>query len=522
MAFHRPDGEPVHVETTRPELIPSVVALVAHPDDERYAQPLFGTTVTSPVFGVEIPVLAHHARRDGQGRRHRDVLHVRRPHRRHLVARAAAAGPHGHRPRRPDRPARPPSGSPRRGRGRRTRTLKGKTVFSAREAMVAKLRESGDLDGEPQPTQRMTNFYEKGDKPLEIVATRQWYIRNGGRDAAVRGEMLERGAEIAVDPAHMKHRYDNWVGGLNGDWLISRQRFFGIPFPVWYPLDGEGEPDYAHPLLPREEELPLDPSTRSPPGYSEDQRGKPGGFVGDPGRDGHLGDLLADPADRRRLGDRRRPVAAVFPMDLCTQAHDIIRTWLFSRVVRAHFENHAAPVAHALISGFILDPDRKKMSKSKGNVVVPTDDPREVRRRRGPLAGRDVPARPGLAVRRDPDEGRPAAGDEGPQRLEVRPRRRRRARSTPSRSPSRSTAPCSGGWRTSSPRDGGVRRLRLHDRRSRSTEKFFWEFCDDYLELVKERAYDEDGGAATEPRPGPRWRSRSRCSCACWRRSCPT
>ena len=152
--------------------------------------------------------------------------------------------------------------------------LAGKTTFSAREAMVALLRESGDLDGEPTPTQRMANFYERGEKPLEIVSTRQWYIRNGGREDGLRDEMVARGSEIEWVPPHMRHRYDNWVGGLNGDWLISRQRFFGIAFPVWYPLDDEGEPDYDHPLLPSEAELPIDPSTDAPRGYDEAQRGK--------------------------------------------------------------------------------------------------------------------------------------------------------------------------------------------------------------------------------------------------------
>ena len=143
--------------------------------------------------------------------------------------------------------ARRPSGSTRRAAAA-YEELAGKTTFSAREAIVDRLRESGDLDGEPTPTQRMANFYEKGDKPLEIVSTRQWYIRNGGRDDELRAEMLARGDELAWMPDHMKHRYDNWVGGLNGDWLISRQRFFGVPFPVWYPLDADGEPDYDHPI----------------------------------------------------------------------------------------------------------------------------------------------------------------------------------------------------------------------------------------------------------------------------------
>ena len=129
--------------------------------------------------------------------------------------------------------------------------LAGKTTFSARAAVVDALRESGDLDGEPAATQRKANFYEKGDKPLEIVTSRQWYIRNGGRDAELRAAAAcSAASELDFHPAFMRTRYENWVGGLNGDWLISRQRFFGVPIPVWYPLDADGEVDYDQPIVP--------------------------------------------------------------------------------------------------------------------------------------------------------------------------------------------------------------------------------------------------------------------------------
>jgi valyl-tRNA synthetase len=498
IAFDRADNEgTVDVDTTRPELLASCVALVAHPDDERY-RPLLGSLVVTPLFGVEVPILAHELADPEKGTgiamicTFGDTTDVVWWRELNLPTRALIGR---------DGRFLPADFADQNWTVRDAelaqefydREVLGKTVNQARAAVVDALRSTGALIGEPREITHPVKFYEKGERPLEIVTSRQWFVRTLER----RDELLARGEELRWHPDYMRHRYRSWVEGLNVDWNISRQRFFGVPFPVWYPVDDNGDVSFDHLIIVDEEQLPLDPSSDAPAGYREDQRGEPGGFVGDPDVMDTWATSSLSPQIAGRWGTDL--FQRVFPMDLRPQAHDIIRTWLFSTIVRSHLQFNTLPFSDTLISGFIVDPDRKKMSKSIGNSVTPM-----------PLVeqyGAD-------ALRYWAAGGRPGSDttfDEGQlkigRRLGIKILNASKfvlGRLDDVEIPSATEVTDAidldllailAKLITATTDD-----FENYDyaRALERTESFFWSFCDDYVELVKIRAYGETDDAPTK------------------------
>ena len=490
LRFARGDGSFVEIDTTRPELVPACVALVAHPDDERF-KPLFGTHVITPLFGVAVPVKAHVLADPEKGSgiamicTFGDLTDVTWWRELSLPVRAVIQ---------PSGTFRPVEwGSP----GWESRDaaaaqaaydqLANLPPAKARARIVEQLQASGDLVGEPRPITHPVKFYEKGDRPLEIVTSRQWFIKT----MELREALLARGRELQWHPEYMRHRYENWVGGLAGDWCVSRQRFFGVPFPVWYPVRADGTPDYAAPLVPAESRLPIDPSTDVPDGYTADQRDQPNGFAGDPDVMDTWATSSLTPQVAGGWLDDPELFARVFPMDLRPQAHDIIRTWLFDTVLRAHLEHDALPWRHTGISGWVLDPDRKKMSKSKGNVVTPMGLLEE--------HGSDgvrywaASGRPGTDTAFDPSEMKVG------RRLSIKLLNASRFALMQADPRGPITEPLDRGMLTALAAlvDDATTQLEGYDyaRVLERTESFFWAFCDDYLELVKARRYGDFGPA---------------------------
>ncbi|HEX9124567.1 MAG TPA: valine--tRNA ligase [Actinomycetota bacterium] len=487
--FDLADGSgSVEIETSRPELIPACVALVVNPGDERF-RGLIGRSAVTPLFGAEVPIVAHELADPEKGTgvamicTFGDITDVTWWRELRLPARVVVGRDGSIAPARWGEPgwdARDADAA-----RRAHDELAGLPTKRARKRIAELLAGSGHLRGEPQPVRHVVKFYERGERPLEVVSSRQWFVKT----IEFREQLLERGRQIRWHPEHMGARYASWVEGLNGDWCISRQRFFGVPFPVWYRLDEHGVPDHDHPLVPNEERLPVDPSSDVPDGYAPEHRGQPGGFAGDP----DIMDTWATSSLTPQIagGWEEDPdlFPRVFPMDLRPQAHEIIRTWLFYTVLKAHLEHDSLPWMNAAISGFVMDPERKKMSKSKGNVVTPV----EMFERHSADAVRYWAGSARLGVDATFDEQQMKVG----RRLAIKILNASRFALTMEAQEGPVAEPVDramlAGLRTSVEQATAAFEDYDHARALEVAERFFWDFCDDYLELVKQRAYGAHG-----------------------------
>ena len=339
------DGTPAQIATTRPELIPAVVGIFHHPSDTRFKDK---KSVTIPLFNYEVGIYADESVDPEKGTGlmmvstfgdKEDVAKWKK----HKLPLRALIGLDGR-------------------LGELAGKYQGMKIEAARTAIIEDLKESGFLVKQDKITHTV-NVYERTKAPVEFVLTKQWFVKT----VEIKDKLLEMGAKLAWYPPELKNVFDNWVNGLEWDWCISRQRFFGVPIPVWY-CNKTGDP-----YVPEIHELPVDPTSDPIPQSIIDKAGH--------------SDLrgTVDVLDTWFTSSVSPQIAAGWeggdiynmtqmPLSMRPQAFEIIRTWLFYTMVKSYYHSGELPWKTTMISGHALDGKGQKMSKSLGNVV----DPREV------------------------------------------------------------------------------------------------------------------------------------------------
>lgn len=488
-------GESFTIATTRPEMLPACIAIVANPDDERFKK-YFGLTAVSPLFSSEIPFLpSGHAIPDkGTGClmictfgdtddfQFWKTSETKLPLRQILSKQGKFLEIKFDNGIGNFQSAHPETAN------KNYLKIQGLNVQNARKEILSLLSEDGSLMGDPLKINQTVKFYEKGDKPIELIPVRQWFIKV----MDYKKEFLEQGRKIKWHPEPMQLRYEQWVEALNQDWSISRQRYFGVPFPIWYKLDEAGHPDYSNPIIPNENMLPIDPLANCPEGFAEAQRNQPNGFMGDPDVMDTWATSSVTPLINSSWKQDDKRHRHLFPADLRPQAHEIIRTWAFYTIVKSWMHENEIPWKEIAISGWVVDPNKNKMSKSKGNII----EPEKIIQSYSADAVRYWAAKARLGNDTLYDENLFKIG----KKLETKILNAFRFVNTfsPETSIANLGHPSSlenidSGWLGSFCETVKEATTQLENLNYAAAlemiEKLFWDFCDDYIEIVKARAY---------------------------------
>lgn len=333
--------EKIIIMTTRPELLPACVAVMVHPEDERYKK-FHGQNAVTPLFGVKVQIIADDLVQLDKGTgavmccTFGDETDIRWWKKHNLPLKIII---------------------------QKDGRIEGISIKQFKEKVIEDLK-AKNLLLKQETIRRPVKCAERSGVPIEILVAPQWFIK-----ILDKKELLKsKAAECNWFPEYMKVRIDQWIDGLQWDWCISRQRFFGVAFPVWYSKRAgeEGKILVADPS-----QLPCDPNVDLPNGYSRDEVTAETDIM-DTWATSSISPQLSSKGISSEISFDKQRHEKLFPADLRPQAHEIIRTWAFYTIVKSALHQNSIPWKNLMISGWCLAADKTKMSKSKGNVVTPT------------------------------------------------------------------------------------------------------------------------------------------------------
>ncbi|MCD6477555.1 MAG: valine--tRNA ligase [Candidatus Aenigmarchaeota archaeon] len=346
--FELEDGKKIEIATTRPELLPSCVGIFVNPDDDRYKD-LVGKKAIVPIFGQKVPIMADKKvdKEFGSGIvmicTFGDTTDIEWWREYNLPMKISINK----------------DGTMNELAGK----YEGLKIEDAKKKIIEDLKESGLLIKQEDLEQTVGCCW-RCETPIEFIPTKQWFIKT----LEHKDKMIELGRKINWRPEYYRKRYEDWVRNLKWDWCISRQRYFGVPFPLWY------RKDTGEVVLAKEEDLPVDPRIQRCPYDNGDSECIPEMDVMDTWMTSSLTPQIVS---KWKIDDKF--FNKIFPMSLRPQAHDIIRTWAFYTILKSYLHNNSIPWKDIMISGYVYVDKGLAMSSSKGIG----DDPEKIVERDG-------------------------------------------------------------------------------------------------------------------------------------------